>query len=96
MPTDLRVLGFAIVVSLGAAVVSGLAPALQASRPNLVPALKAGGHGASGRTAAAAQRLPGGQIAMSLLLVLTAGLFLRALGRASASIRASIRPTSTS
>ena len=83
MPIDVRVLAFAIVVSLGAAVVSGLAPALQASRPDLVPALKAGGHGASGERLRLRSAFLVGQVAMSLLLVLTAGLFMRALGRAT-------------
>ena len=37
MPIDVRVLAFAVVLSLGAAVISGLAPALQASQPDLAP-----------------------------------------------------------
>jgi predicted permease len=86
MPIDARVLAFAIVLSLAAAVLSGLAPALQASRPDLVPALKADGAQSGGRLRLRRAFLVG-QIALSLLLVLTAGLFLRALGRA-----ASLRP----
>jgi len=86
MPTDVRVLAFAIGVSFVAAVLCGLAPALQSSRPDLVPALKIDGNGASGRLRLRSAFLVG-QVAMSLLLVLTAGLFMRALGHA-----ASIRP----
>ena len=85
MPTDVRVLAFAVGVSFLAAVLCGLAPALQASRPDLVPALKVDG-GAIGRLRLRSAFMVG-QVAMSLLLVLTAGLFLRALGHA-----ASIQP----
>jgi predicted permease len=63
-------------------VLSGLAPAFQASRPDLVPALKADTAQGGGRLRMRNAFLVG-QIAMSLLLVLTAGLFLRALGRAA-------------
>jgi predicted permease len=83
MSTDYRVLTFAIVLSFGAAVVSGLAPALQASRPDLVPALKTDGHGAVGGRLRLRSAFLVGQVALSLLLVLTAGLFMRALGHAT-------------
>jgi predicted permease len=82
MPTDLRVLAFALVLSLGATLVSGLAPALHASRTELVPALKAESGASGGRMRLRSAFLVG-QIALSLLLVLTAGLFLRALGHAT-------------
>ncbi|MEP6914813.1 MAG: ABC transporter permease, partial [Acidobacteriota bacterium] len=81
--TDWRVVGFGVVLSLGAALLSGLAPALQASRADLVPALKT-------------ERLDGGlsrlrlrnafvvaQVTMSLVLVIVGGLFLRALQHAA-------------
>jgi predicted permease len=84
MTTDLRVLSFAILVSLAAAIVSGLAPALQASRPDLVPALKADGQGTAGGRLPLRSVFLVGQVAMSLLLVLVAGLFMRTLGRAAA------------
>jgi len=82
MPMDFRVLAFALVLSFGAALVSGLAPALQASRPDVVRALKAEGAGAGTRLRLRSAFLVG-QVALSLLLVLTAGLFLRSLGRAA-------------
>jgi predicted permease len=86
MPIDGRVLAFAVLLSLTAAILSGLAPALQASKADLVPALKTDGAQAGGRLRLRSAFLVG-QIALSLLLVLTAGLFLRALGHA-----ASVRP----
>jgi len=83
IPTDWRVVSFAIVLCLSTALLSALAPALQASRADLVPALKADGvQGGSSRT-----RLRNifvvGQITMSILLVIVAGLFFRSLQRAT-------------
>ena len=80
------VLSFAIALSFAAAVLSGLAPALQASGASLLPALKA--VGADGMESAPSKlRLRNvfvvGQITMSLLLVIAAGLFLRALQHAA-------------
>src|SRR5262249_49156132 len=80
IPIDLRVLAFTIALSLAAAIVSGLAPALQASRPDLVPALKADTAQGGSRLRLRSAFLVG-QVALSLVLVLGAGLFLRALGR---------------
>lgn len=79
---DWRVGLFAIAISLVAAVLSGLAPALQASRPELVPALKSEDASRSG-----ALRLRSvfivAQVTVSLVLVIAGGLFVRALGRAA-------------
>ena len=80
---DWRVVTFAIVVSLVAAVVSGLLPALQASRPTLVPSLKVVGDDEPSRLALR-NAFVVGQMTLSLLLVIAAGLFLRALGHAAA------------
>ncbi len=82
MPLDLRVLAFALALSFAAALVSGMAPALQASRPDVVRALKAESAGAGTRLRLRSAFLVG-QVALSLLLVVTAGLLLRALGRAT-------------
>jgi predicted permease len=77
---DLRVLGFAILVSFGTAVVFGLLPALRAAGIDPLPDLKVGGAGTRG-----AMRIPLGrslvvaQIAVSLVLLLVAGLFTRSL-----------------
>jgi predicted permease len=80
MPLDLRVLAFAIVASLVAAILSGLAPALHTTNADLVPALKADSAQSGGRIRLRSAFLVG-QVALSLLLVLTAGLFLRSLSR---------------
>jgi len=79
---DWRVLTFALVLALVTGLLAALVPALQSTRPDLIPALKAGaGGGGSGR-----QRLRGGllmtQIAFSMVLLVVAGLFARTLAHA--------------
>ena len=83
VPTDWRVLSFAIGLSFAAAVLSGLAPALQASGASLLPALKADGMESAPSKLRLRNVFVVGQITMSLLLVIAAGLFLRALQHAA-------------
>ncbi len=83
IPTDWRVLSFAILLSLATALLSGLAPALQASGGDLVPALKTEGMDPGPSKLRLRSAFVVGQIAMSLLLVIAAGLFLRALQHAA-------------
>ena len=82
MPIDARVLAFATLISLLAAVISGLAPALHATRGDLVTALKAASAAGGARLRLRSVFLVG-QIAGSFLLVVIAGLFMRTLGRAT-------------
>ena len=78
---DLRLLGFAMALSLATGVAFGLIPALQAARPDLAPVLK--GMAASVAAARGQARLRRvlvvAQIALSLLLLVGAGLFTRSL-----------------
>jgi predicted permease len=77
---DVAVLGFTLAVSLLTGVIAGLAPAIQASRPSLVPALKSDTAGAAGSSRAWLRRLlVVSQVALSLLLVIGAALFSRSL-----------------
>jgi predicted permease len=75
---DTRVVGFGLLLALATGLAFGLLPALQASRPDVAPALKEGGFATGGRT-----RLRGAfvaaQIAVSVLLLVTAGLLARSL-----------------
>jgi predicted permease len=75
---DWRVVAFACGLSLVAALLSGLAPALHASRADVSTVLKAESPGASARS-----RLRNGfvvaQVACSLLLIVIGSLFIRAL-----------------
>ena len=75
---DGRVLLFALAISIVSGVVAGLVPALQATRPMLVPALKADGAGSGSRLRLRSALLVA-QIAFSMLLLIVAGLFARAL-----------------
>jgi predicted permease len=78
---DLRVLGFALLATAIAGVVAGLGPALRASRPDLVPALKS--DASDDRSRLFGRRaLIAAQVGMTVVLVVVAGLFLRALGQA--------------
>jgi hypothetical protein len=81
---DFRVLGVGLVVTLFAGIVSGLAPALQTSKPDLISALKQGGRGTSA-LGVGARRLRSAlvvsEIALSLMLIVGAGLLLRSFGR---------------
>jgi len=78
---DGRVLAFTLAIALITGVVSGLAPALQASRLDLAVGLR--GDTAGGGVARSRLRngLMIGQIALSLVLLSASGLFLRALER---------------
>jgi predicted permease len=81
---DWRVAAFATTLSLTAALLSGLAPALHASRSDLVPALKTEGLDSSSTSRLRLRNVfLIGQVAMSMLLVVVAGLFLRALEHAA-------------
>jgi len=83
LPLDWRVLLFALVLSLGTGLLASLAPAWQSSETDLLAALKNEGPGAGQRKARLRGALVMGQVAASLVLLVCAGLFLRALQRAS-------------
>ena len=53
---DLRVLAFTIGLTIATAVIFGLLPALSASRPDLIEAVKEGGRGAAGVRSARGER----------------------------------------
>ena len=81
---DLRVLLFTFGLSVLAGIVFGLAPALRASRPALVPALKDDAAAFFERTRVFSLRnlLVVTQVALSVVLLIAAGLFLRSLRQA--------------
>jgi predicted permease len=81
---DLRVLGFTLAVSLVTALVFGLAPAFAASRPNLSSELKQRGGPATygNRPLNLRSLLVAGQVALSLVALVGAGLFVKSLANA--------------
>jgi len=78
-PLDVRVLAFVIVLTVAAILLFGLVPAIRASRPDVLPALKSGSRGGG----VSRSRLRGAfvvvQIALSLVAVVSAALFVRTL-----------------
>jgi putative ABC transport system permease protein len=78
---DLRVLGYALLVALGTGVIFGLVPAVPASRPALAPTLKAGGRTTVGRRRTARNILVIGEFALTLVLLVGAGLLTQSLVR---------------
>ncbi len=82
---DRTVLVFALAVTGGTGLVFGLVPALQASRPGLIGALRAGGWGATAGGGWTRDLFVGGQVALSVLLLATAALFAGSF-RAGASV----------
>jgi predicted permease len=81
---DPTVLVFAVVLSLLTALLFGLAPALNASRTDVVTALKeeSAAAGRGRRSIRFTQVLLAGQVAFSLLCLITAALFFRSIKRA--------------
>jgi predicted permease len=78
---DLRVLAFALGISLLAGLIFGLVPALRAARGDLTLRLRDDSAGRGHRRTFWGGALIVGQLALSLVLLVAAGLFIRALGR---------------
>jgi putative ABC transport system permease protein len=78
---DARVLAFALAVSIGSSLVFGLVPALRASRVDLVEVLKEGGRGGAGGRRRGRAALLVAEVGLSMVLLVGAGLMMRALLR---------------
>ena len=76
---DGRVLLFSMAISLFAAIIFGLAPALRSSKVDLQEVLREGGRGLSRGASSPAARLRGVEVALALVLLIGAGLMLRSL-----------------
>lgn len=77
---DARVLGFAFLLVLGACLLFGIAPALHAARTEPLSAFRQRGEAGLGRPAALLRNaFVGAQIALSLVALIAAGLFVRSL-----------------
>ena len=82
---DRSVLGFCIVAALVTALVFGLAPALDATRPNVTGALKDAMPGGDVRRSRLQAGFVIAQVSLSFVLLITAGVFLRSLERAASA-----------
>jgi len=80
-PIDYQVFAYFLAVSVASGILFGLAPALQVSKTNVNENLREGGRGSTGSIRA--RRLTGalliGEIAMTLVLLVGAGLMIRSL-----------------
>jgi putative ABC transport system permease protein len=78
---DLPTLGFTLIVSVAAGLFFGLIPALHAGRIDLHESLKEGGRGSAGGGARTRAALVTAQVALSLVLLVGAGLLLKSFAR---------------
>jgi predicted permease len=76
---DLAVLGFTFAVAIVTVLLFGAAPAFFATSVELAPALKGSRGGAAAQRSLLSRSLVAGQVALSLVLLTGAGLFLRSL-----------------
>ncbi len=76
---DLRVLGFTLSVALLTGIAAALLPALQGSRVDIVKSLKPGSRGHESNRSRVRSTLLATQTALSLVLLVGAGLFVRSL-----------------
>jgi predicted permease len=76
---DVRVLFFTAAISLMAAFIFGLAPALKSSRINVQEVLKESGRGSGGARQRLQKTFVAGEVALALVLLIGAGLMLRSL-----------------
>jgi putative ABC transport system permease protein len=74
---DRRVLAFALVISITSSAIFGLMPALRASRVDLNEVLKEGARGSSGGRRGARSLLLVAEVALSMVLLVGAGLMMR-------------------
>jgi hypothetical protein len=83
VPLDGNVFGFAVLVSIGTALLAALWPAWRISQRDPRDAIGAAGAGQSHTRTRTRNALVVVQLAVSLVLLVAAGLFLRSLGRAA-------------
>ena len=77
LPIDGRVLAFALAISVGSSLLFGLMPALRASRVDLNEVLKEGARGTSGGGRRGRGLLLVAEVALSMVLLVGAGLMMR-------------------
>ncbi len=81
---DIRIAGFTVLLSMATALLFGVAPALQSSRPDVVPELKESAMTRGRRQARLSNVIVVAQIAITMTLLVGAGLLLRTMHRFAA------------
>src|SRR5262245_44044472 len=89
--TDWRVLTFALLLSIATGILFSLIPALQSSKPQLVPALKDESSMGGFRRSPLRNLLVIAQVSLSLILLISAGLIVRSL-QAAQKMRPGFNP----
>jgi len=85
-PIDLRVLAFALGISVVSSLLFGLIPALQASRVDVNDVLKEGGRGGSGTRRRGRSILLVAEVSLAMVLLLGAGLMMRGFMREQSNL----------
>lgn len=80
-PVNMRVLGVSLLVAFVVGLLTGIVPALRASRPDLTASLKSGVREGGGQSSRLRSALTVVQAALSIVLLVGAGLFVRSLSR---------------
>ncbi|HEY7566847.1 MAG TPA: ABC transporter permease, partial [Gemmatimonadaceae bacterium] len=80
-PVNMRILGLSLVSACAVGLLIGMVPALRASRPDLSASLKAGVREGGGQSSRLRSALTVVQAALSIVLLVGAGLFVRSLSR---------------
>ncbi len=80
---DWRVVAFALLISVCTALLFGLAPALQSTRTDVVTVLKEEASGSTSRSGLTRRLFVVAQVALSMVLLVGSGLFLRSLSKAN-------------
>ena len=80
---DFRVIGFATLITLATGLIFGLMPASKATSMDVAHSMKEEGRGGGRRTGRMRTIFAGAQVGLSLVLMVTAGLFVRSLQRAA-------------
>ncbi|MEQ1689775.1 MAG: ABC transporter permease [Gemmatimonas sp.] len=80
---DWRVMLYTLLIAIGTGIAFGLVPAIRASRPDLVPALKEGANDGTRGRFRLRDALVVAQMAVSLVLIVVGALFVRSLSAAA-------------
>ncbi|HEX7119823.1 MAG TPA: ABC transporter permease [Longimicrobiales bacterium] len=76
---DLRMLGFALALTVGTGLLFSMGPAIRLSRTGIAPELREGANSAAGSSVRMRKAFVAAQVGLSVVLLVSAGLFVRSL-----------------